>query len=175
MEFEVILKNDKIKSYRLLTLFILLINSLYFLYQLFDQHTRNSGLTALVSIAVYVLYRYWISRKKGTGFYLDEWVYFALMLLWIDNYLFAILNLVFMLQYTAATQLIIYIFGEEIRQKNFPWKKYQWSELSNIILKDNILTMDFNNNKIIQGELENEVGQKEFNAFVSGNLNHNPG
>ncbi len=166
MEFEITLKNEKIKSYRLLTLFIVLINSLYFLYQLFDKQTRNAGLIALGTLSAYVLYRYWITWKKGIGFYLDEWVYFALMLLWIDSYFFAILNLVFMLQYTAATQPIIYLFSEEIKQKNFPWKKYQWNDFSNIVLKDNILTLDFKNNKVIQAEIENRVDERAFNSFV---------
>ena len=71
-----------------------------------------------------------------------------------------------MLQYTAATQTISYVFSEKIEQKNFPWKKYQWSEMSNVVLKDHILTMDFKNNKVIQAEIDNQVDEKAFNSFV---------
>ena len=167
MEFEVILKNDKIKSYRLLTVFIFSINVIYFLYLLLNKQTRDFGEVAIGTLAVYVVYRIIQTRKQRVRFFLDEWVFFALMLLWIENYLFAILNLIFMLQYTAATQPIIFVFAEHIKQKNFPWKKYQWNEFSNIVLKDNILTMDFMNNKVMQGEIANEVNEKEFNLFVS--------
>lgn len=166
MEYEVIFKNEKIKSYRLLTLFIVAMNTSYFLYLLLDPSTRHFAEIALGTLAVYVLYRWMKTRKQKVAFYFDEWVFFALMLLWIDNYVFAILNLVFMLQYTVATQPTSYKFTEEIKQKNFPWKKYQWSDFSNIVLKDNILTMDLKNNKVIQGEVLTEINEKEFNKAL---------
>ena len=166
MEFEIILRNDKIKTYRLLTVFIVFLNCLYFLYLLTDKKQRGFGEIAIGTIAVYILYRVFKTNKQRVPFFIDEWVYFALMLLWIDQYLFAILNLIFMLQYTAATQTIRYVFSDKIQQKNFPWKKYQWSEMSNVVLKDNILTMDFKNNKVIQAEIDNQVDEKAFNSFV---------
>ena len=71
-----------------------------------------------------------------------------------------------MLMYTIATQDIRYEFGEKVIQKHFPWKKFEWSAFSIVILKDNILTMDFYNNKTLQEEVINEVGEIDFNNFV---------
>ena len=166
MEFEINLKNTRIRSYHLLTVFIVLINCSYFIYQLFNRQTRDAGLYALGPLAAYVIYRYWITWKKGKPFRLDEWVYFALMLIWIDNYFFAILNLVLMLLYTAATQPVSFVFAEVVKQKNFPWKKYQWNQFSNVIIKDAILTIDFKNNKVIQEEVDGEVNEAGFNSFA---------
>ncbi|MGC4034655.1 MAG: hypothetical protein QM764_01750 [Chitinophagaceae bacterium] len=48
--------------------------------------------------------------------------------------------------------------------------------MSNAILKDGILTIDFKNNKIIQAEIDEEyavVNEKEFNEFCKRQLSNN--
>ncbi|NCI50404.1 hypothetical protein GWC95_10760 [Sediminibacterium roseum] len=66
-------------------------------------------------------------------------------------------------------------FNEEgIVINTFPKKEYAWSALSNVVLKDNILTIDFKNNKLIQKEIESDASpdeEKEFNAFCTTMLN----
>ncbi len=47
---------------------------------------------------------------------------------------------------------------------------YKWADMSNVVLKDGILTLDFKSNKIFQSEVEeNEtpVDEKEFNRFCT--------
>jgi hypothetical protein len=54
-----------------------------------------------------------------------------------------------------------------------PKKEYPWSVLSNVVLKDNILTIDFKNNKLIQKEIESDASQndeREFNEFCRNRL-----
>ena len=57
----------------------------------------------------------------------------------------------------------------------FP-KKISWAELNNVVLKDDLLTMDFNNNKLIQRytddeeDDEYEVESDEFNAYCREKL-----
>jgi hypothetical protein len=95
------------------------------------------------------------------------------MILWAnDNFLIAGINLVLFLLYTITLQKIIYNFDSSlIKQKNFPWKKYHWNELSNVIIKDNLLTMDFKNNKLMQGEIiTDEINEAEFNEFAKRHL-----
>jgi membrane-bound ClpP family serine protease len=50
--------------------------------------------------------------------------------------------------------------------------EYQWKQLSNIILKDNLLTIDFKNNKVLQLEVDQTSGvdEKIFNAFCSDKI-----
>lgn len=48
---------------------------------------------------------------------------------------------------------------------------YQWSEFANIILKDNLLTLDFKNNRLIQVNVDNpksSVDEIAFNEFCKG-------
>lgn len=65
-------------------------------------------------------------------------------------------------------------FSEEsIVFNSFPKKRYSWNELLNVVLKDNLLTVDFKNNKIIQKEIDEEVSshvELEFNEFCKGRL-----
>ncbi len=47
--------------------------------------------------------------------------------------------------------------------------EHQWSEFNNIILKDNLLTLDFKNNKLLQLSInESTVDEYSFNTFCSG-------
>ncbi len=48
---------------------------------------------------------------------------------------------------------------------------YQWNEFSNIILKDNLLTLDFKNNRLIQVNVDDPkspVDEIAFNEFCKG-------
>ena len=54
-------------------------------------------------------------------------------------------------------------------------KKYDWSQLSNVVLKDGLLTIDFHNNHLLQREVEDEedeedVPEEEFNEFCRAQL-----
>ena len=64
---------------------------------------------------------------------------------------------------------------EGITFNTFPFKNYFWLELNNVMLKDNMLTLDFADNKIIQKETETDVSpetEKEFNEFCRVQLTH---
>ncbi len=56
----------------------------------------------------------------------------------------------------------------EVVFNTFPRKHYQWNELSNVVLKDGLLTLDFKNNKLLQKEIDSQTTpqlEKEFNEF----------
>lgn len=55
----------------------------------------------------------------------------------------------------------------------FPSRSYAWEQLKNVVLKDNILTLDFINNRILQKETESDVSaetENEFNEFCKHQL-----
>lgn len=61
----------------------------------------------------------------------------------------------------------------EIVFNSFPQKKYLWKDVNNAVLKDNMLTLDFKNNKIIQKEIDAEISdadEKDFNEFCREQL-----
>ena len=62
---------------------------------------------------------------------------------------------------------------EEVAFNHFPSKHYSWSEIQNVMLKDNIITIDFKNNRIFQKETETDTKpdlEKEFNEFCRQRL-----
>ncbi len=71
-------------------------------------------------------------------------------------------------------KFIISILETEIILNNFPTKRIQWSDLQNVVAKDGLLTIDFNNNKLIHASiLEREStidNEAEFNEFCRQQL-----
>ena len=55
-------------------------------------------------------------------------------------------------------------------------KKYSWSELNNVVIKDDLLTMDFKNNTLLQAYTDDEedeeydVVDEEFNQYCKRQL-----
>ncbi len=171
-KFEVEIKNEKIKSYRMITMLIVILNSLFFIFLLFDNSQRKNALISLGFMLAFTGYRFYLSKKNNEPFFFNEWIFFLLMILWVDNYLIAIICMLLFLLYTIALQKLRYNFDSFIiEQKKFPWKKYKWNELRNVILKDNMLTMDFKNNKLMQAEIVNaDINESQFNAFAKRQL-----
>lgn len=166
--YELEIVNTKLKSYRLLTTLIVFIQVCYFIVLLFDPTKRNWTLTNLLFVLAFLLYSAWRSVKTKSSFYFNEWIFFLLMILWVDDLVIAIANLVFFLLYSISVQKIIYTFSEEsIKLKRFPFTTYEWNTLQNVILKDGILTLDFKNNKLSQHNLQqSDVNEFEFNQFA---------
>ncbi len=55
-------------------------------------------------------------------------------------------------------------------KKTFSRKQYSWDDFSNIVLKDDLLTLDFKNNKVLQLEVENNAGDNPFNEYCRKKL-----
>ncbi len=57
---------------------------------------------------------------------------------------------------------------------SFPATMHVWQNITNVVLKDNILTIDYKSNKFFQKEIETDVSEaleKEFNAYCGEQLN----
>jgi hypothetical protein len=78
------------------------------------------------------------------------------------------------LEYQAKYPLEVGFNNQEITINNLFKKKFKWSDFSNIILKDGILTLDFKNNTLFQKEAidddEAEADEDEFNEYCKEQL-----
>ena len=73
----------------------------------------------------------------------------------------------------AKANLEIGFSTQFIMFDNLLKKKYNWGDFNNIILKDNILTLDFKNNRLFQKETideESDCDEDEFNEFCREQL-----
>jgi hypothetical protein len=150
---------------------------------LFAWRTRlpdGSGLNWIAAGAVLVLagLSAWeISRKRTTRFMpalIVAGIGFALL---EPNSILAIpyLVLAWLEKQALAAQEIGFDEHEIVFNGLWP-KKIQWSALSNVVLKDGVLTLDFKNNSIIQkdtddlGDDEYDGEEDEFNTFCTTQL-----
>ena len=106
---------------------------------------------------------------------MDEFSFFILAGSWValQNYPVVAACILTGILYYVALQKIQFVFNNNfIRKINFPATEYQWNQLSNVVLRDDILTLDFNNNKLIQSEIENgkNINEIEFNEFAQQQL-----
>lgn len=73
----------------------------------------------------------------------------------------------FLLGRMALQKTSFHFKTSSIEKRNLPKKKYSWDQLSNVVLKDNLLTLDFRNNILIQGEVEpHPFNEYAFNTFA---------
>ena len=174
-QFEIILKNDKIKSYRSIALFIILLNLAVFIFLLFYDQYRYEAASAILLIGIYIFMRLYFIRKYNQGNYLDQVLLFVLAGCWfgMQNYLLVFLLVILGILYHLSLQKLLFIFTrEKISKINFPGKDFTWNMFNNVILKDNILTLDFKNNRLIQAEIDksHEINERQFNSFAQSQL-----
>lgn len=65
-------------------------------------------------------------------------------------------------------------FDEEgVTTNSVPSRFYPWTDLKNVLIKDNLLTIDFKSNRLYQKEIQNKVPktmEEEFNSFCQRKL-----
>ena len=78
-----------------------------------------------------------------------------------------------LLEHQAKHALEIGFSSREIVFNSFFKKRFQWSGLNNVVLKDGLLTVDFKNNRLFQREIdegEQEASEEEFNLWCREQL-----
>lgn len=68
-----------------------------------------------------------------------------------------------------------YGFDEDgVAFNSFPQQQYKWDEISNVVIRFGMLTIDFKNNKIVHAEVSDEINfstENEFNDYCKKQLN----
>ncbi len=137
----------------------------------------------IIFILVTVSWGYLITRKQKNGFTLFRMALLFAAAGWlIEPYrnlllagLYAIAGL---LEKQVKFPEEIGFSEKEVAINSFPKKKFSWSCVSNAMIKDNFLTIDFKNNKIIQKEVDDDVSpltESEFNDFCKMQLGKEQG
>jgi hypothetical protein len=134
-----------------------------------DQSTMIKAIVFSVLILGSAIY----SRVTGSPY---RWSLFAAFLSWIFllyNYWIAVLYAICgILEKQVKFKRELGFDDEGITINTFPEKRYKWHEVSNVVLKDGLITVDLYNNKIIQKELEDEAEEveSEFNEYCRSHL-----
>jgi hypothetical protein len=176
-QFEIVLKNEKLKSYQQISWSIIIVHIIVFLYLAIFSSNRLVSVNCLVVLAILAIFFflrfYFIRTRWQFGFHP---FFIVLILGWLNMYQYwmAVIPLAFDILGTIAARKLIAVFSEEmVVYPSFPKKKIQWTNLSNTILKDGLLTIDFKNNKLIQqaaDETKTIINEQEFNDFCRQQL-----
>ena len=173
-QFEVTLKNEKVKFYKSIALLLVILNLAVFIYLLIaDVHFYEVAAALLLS-AFYIIYLLYNSKKTKKPFFINEFTFFILAGCWIalQNYLVAFCAMALAILYHLSLQKIQVLFTAEVVKKlNFPQKEFSWEVFTNVMMKDNILTLDFKNNRLMQSETESNINEMEFNEFAVQQIN----
>jgi hypothetical protein len=171
MEFEITLKNEKLKSYRMMAWINILLNVAVFGFLSMYDAYRLIGLSALMAFGLYLLLRWYVYKNQKAPHFFDEFAFFIPAMCWfgLHTYVLMILLILIGVLYRFSLQPVTFRFSADTVQKmNFPKKMYSWNSFSNIILKDQVLTLDLKTNKLIQSEIEKpkELTEAQFNEFA---------
>jgi hypothetical protein len=174
------LKNEKQKLYTRLTVFILLFNIAAICWFLFSLNQSISGKVAgtvaliLLLLAFYIYIFVKADKNKDLLFSITALATFIYWLISGYWWMGVIVACLFFLHFINKRKLIVRFYPDKIEYPSFPKRIINWNELSNVVLKDDWLTIDFKNNRIIQQftEESGRVGnEKEFNDFCRQLLN----
>lgn len=180
MKYSFILKDNNQRAYYLFTWF------LFFLHVIAAAFTLNSD-DNIVKLSMYILLGFY--AVIGMAFYFTRKharsleTFSLLLALFYAHFWFRYVGivpaLVFAAVYIIVTMVkgkrtsVLFSDGEIQLTRVFKTVAFPWAAMSNVILKDNLLTIDFKTNKIIQVEIVEQnkaVDETEFNLFCNRQL-----
>ena len=141
----------------------------------------NVLLIIAILIIIILLVRNFVRYRNGHKIFFDR-IYLITALLWLHmpymQWLFIPFVILALLEHQVKFPMEIGFSESRIVFNTFFKKKYDWSQLSNVMLKDGLLTMDFLNNRLLQREIEDDdeeddASEEEFNLFCREQLKKN--
>jgi hypothetical protein len=146
----------------------------YFYYLYF----RGGYFYLIIAIGVLLASAFSIIRKRRNGF---SYFRLALLIASVGWFLGAERNIWMGILYAIAGLFEkqvkfpqeVGVSKDEIVFNSFPKRKLQWNEVSNVLIKDGVITIDQKNNKLFQKEINEGVSlhvENEFNEFCRQQL-----
>lgn len=178
-QYVVVLKNQHTRYINILGFFLGMLSIVFFVRELSEP--GKIGFVYLIGvlfIAGVLIWNVYHSVYKGRKVYYSRALLIA-ALVWMKMPYYQWLSFVFiilaLLEYQAKYAVEIGFSDNEIKFNTLIKKRYRWSDFTNIMLKDGLLTLDFANNKILQREIEDdddedEADEKEFNEYCRQQL-----
>lgn len=178
-QYVVVLKNEHSKVINILGFLLGLLSIVFFGKELFEP--RQTGFVYLIGIAFIagvLIWNVYHSVYKHRKVYYSRALLIA-ALVWMKMPYYQWLSFVFiilaLLEYQAKYSIEIGFADQEIKFNTLVKKRYKWSDFTNIVLKDGLLTLDFANNRIMQREIEDDddeddADEKEFNEYCQRQL-----
>lgn len=179
-KFDITLKNEKYRLYDRFAVLIFIINAIGIIFSMFYfDHTtdrnRTGLLTLLLLLLSILLYISTPQKVKKEYYFIFASFFASLYWLLLGYWWVGLAVLLLAVLYKKSKRLLIVTVDiQHISYPSLLSKKINWNQISNIILKDGLLTIDLKNNKFIQqpvDESKTRVNEQEFNDFCQQQLN----
>jgi len=176
-QYVVTLKNASRKYIDRFSLLLLLASVIFFLReQYLSPNIKIPYLFGSVAITSIIAWNLYQQKKKSLAVYYNSALFIA-AIAWVTmpylSWLFLPFALLGLFERQAKMPLEVGFTEKEIAINTLIRKRYQWSDFNNIILKDDLLTLDFKNNRLLQRETIDEEGdaeEDEFNVYCRERL-----
>ena len=182
--YTVFLVNDRLRSYNRLGLMIIFINGIFGAYFLWYNLPENNfpaltGGILTAALGLLMNFSSWLINGKPKLPFSVLFILFALQWLLLNNYWLPVVFLVLaFFDHVARQKQAVVFLASHIEIIAFPKKTIPWTQLNNAILKDNILTLDFKDDRLVQAEIASEsfgIAEENLNDFcqlqLSASLN----
>ncbi len=173
--FSIEIPNEKLPTYRLVTLIVCIINLLAFIYLALNEPPGYAALVLYIGVALSAGAFAAVMLKRFNKNIADFWAAAALLacaLIWMqaENYLPGLLLIVFAsMSLVAQKTPVIHFEKAQIRYPSFPEKQFQWNAVDFAMLKDDILTIEMKDNRLFQFTLDKKMAARVdstlFNKF----------
>jgi hypothetical protein len=173
-QYVVYLQNNQRKYIDRFSILLLVISAVLFLReQIQSPNIKISylfGAIAILALIFYNLYGFYKYKKPayyGPALFIAAigWVTMPFL-----SWLFIPFALMGLFEKQSKAPLEIGFTDQQVVINTLFRRKYQWSDFNNVLLKDDLLTLDFKNNKLLQRETIDEEGdaeEDEFNQYCS--------
>lgn len=175
------LPNERVLIYQVFAYCIIFINMLLLLLMDYKLQSPNLKISIIVCAALFVALMLWDryllkhkNRLQSLGIIIlilgFRWYQYEMGWAFLVNVVLWFLYLI------SKRKLSITITEEMVRYPSFPEKKINWAEISNLILKDGMLTIDLKNNKVYQHYIKDAdaiTNEQDFNEFCNRQLEQN--
>lgn len=175
--YVVTLKNTSDKYINRFSLLLLVISALLFLReQYYSSNVKIAYLFGGLGVAAIVCRNIYLQKKSSRPVYYNSALFIA-AIAWVTmpylSWLFIPFALMGLFERQAKMPLEVGFTDKEIAINTLIRRRYAWSDFNNIILKDDLLTLDFKNNRLLQRptiDEEGDAGEEEFNVYCQQQL-----
>lgn len=178
--YRIALKNAKINQYKQLTFFVFMINWAIFIYLGIMspvKYTQVSMIIAAAAITLLAAAEYFLRKNnKQQGSTFPYLIYLTIAAAWLNAsywWMSLVISIIFIFYSIATRELVVEVSKEFVRYPSFPVKKMEWNTISQVILKDGLLTIDLQSNKLYQSLIADEnpgFREADFNEFCQQQL-----
>lgn len=167
--FAIEIPNERLKTYKKVAFIILTLNFLGFGY-VFIRIIGNSTFIAVAALILNAVpWLYFLLNKKHIKSPIIEFVLIASGIIWVyfGNIWMGIMLLLFsVMSFYTNKKTIVTVNAEGVTYPSFPVKKYTWAEIIQVLCKDDILTIDLKDNKLLQLNIDKSFAEGfDANAF----------